>query len=82
MGSIQPSKMNDDEDEDPEILEGNGWKQLLNNDGGVYSVKSWEEVIEMKANKANIGLACREIMRQAWSEYNINNSFLYSTLVI
>lgn len=66
VGSTKP---NEEGDEDPE--KDNDWKQLLNEDDGVYSLKPWEEVVEMKANKTNIALACREIMRQAWSEYYI-----------
>jgi len=68
LGSIKPNGGDEDEGED-EDLGGSIWKQLLNENDGVYSLKPWEEVLKAGANKATIGLACREVMRQAWSEY-------------
>ena len=66
--TIRPNEGGDD-DENPEELAENAWVCLLDLDEkGVYSLKPFEEVLEMKANKINIGLTCREIMRQAWSE--------------
>ena len=41
--------------------------KLLREDKGVYSLKPWKEVL--KANKSDLSLALREIMRQAWREY-------------
>ncbi|KAF9781504.1 hypothetical protein BJ322DRAFT_1022917 [Thelephora terrestris] len=60
-------------DEDPEELPKKDWVQLLNEDDGVYSLKPWDEVVQMKANKTKIALACREIMRQAWEATKIRN---------
>lgn len=84
LGSIRPNGGGDD-DENPEELAENAWVCLLDLDEeGVYSLKPFEEVLEMKANKINIGLACREIMRQAWSECHptVNVHFFNLILVI
>ena len=53
---------------------------MLNQDDRVYSLKPWEEVTE--ANSKDIAKACREIVRQAWSEYCIivGNPFFHSNL--
>ena len=60
----------DDEDEEPEKREGNSWKKCLDiDDEGVISLKSWKEVTALKANKVNLAIALREIVRQAWGEY-------------
>ena len=66
MGSTKSNETS--EDEEPEDLARDDWVQLLNEKNGVYSLKPWDEVMEMKANKTTIAHACREIMRQAWSE--------------
>ena len=80
MGSIKPNGGDEDEDED---LGDCVWMQLLNENDGVYSLKPWEEVLKAKANKINIGLACREIMRQAWSEYySIVNAHFFNQILI
>ena len=69
VGSIKPNgRGDDDDDEDSKKLAGNDWLNLLDLDEGVYSLKPFEEVLEVEANKVEIGLAFREIMRQAWSE--------------
>ena len=72
------------EDEEPEDLARDDWVQLLNEKNGVYSLKPWDEVMEMKANKVKIALAWREIVRQAWSEwhYNLNHYFSYLNWII
>ena len=83
MGGIKPSGGRVDEDEDPEDPAGSVWKQLLDENDTVYSLKPWEEILEMKANKANIAFAFREIMRQAWGEYNSTfDIYSYLTLII
>lgn len=84
MGSTRPNEGGEGEDEDPGELAKDAWVQLLNEDDGVYSLKPWKEVLKAKANKTSIGLACREIMRQAWSEYYLiaNAHFLNLILVI
>jgi hypothetical protein len=78
-GDIKPNG-GEDEDEDPKELANDAWKKLLNQDDGVYSLKPWEEVSE--ANSKDIAKACREIVRQAWSEYCIivGNPFFHSNL--
>ena len=78
-GDIKPND-GEDEDEDPKELADDAWKKLLNQDDGVYSLKPWEEVTE--ANSKDIAKACREIVRQAWSEYCIivGNPFFHSNL--
>ena len=43
--------------------------KLLESDDGLLSLKPWKEVTVGKANKANLALALREVMRQAWGEY-------------
>jgi hypothetical protein len=69
----------DDESDDQEEPASIDWKQLLNEDDEIYSLKSWEDVLDLKANKITIVLACREIMRQAWSEYYNIITILYFT---
>jgi hypothetical protein len=60
--------MEDDDNGDQEEPSSTDWKLLLDENDGVYSLKSWKDVLDLKAIKVNIALACREIMRQAWSE--------------
>jgi len=80
VSNTKPNETEDDEGEDSKGLANNDWIKLLNENDGVYSLKPWEEVMDMKANKVNVGLACREIMRQAWSViWNSNNLFYYLT---
>jgi hypothetical protein len=81
VGNTKPNDREDNEDQDPKELATDGWKQLLNEDG-VYSLKSWEKVIGIEVTWKNLGSACKEIVRQAWSEYCINvyNLFLHSNL--
>jgi hypothetical protein len=64
VGEIKPNQMADGQDEDSEEVNTNGWMKLLNGNKRKYSLKPWKEV--MKANKSNLSLALREIMRQAW----------------
>ena len=60
----------DDEDEESEKPEGGAWMKLLDtDDNGVLSLKPWKEVTTLKANKVNLALALREVIRQAWGEY-------------
>ena len=67
---LQQDERDDDEGEEPEELADDAQKKLLDCDeDGVLSLKPWEEVTELKANKTNIALVLREIMRQAWGEY-------------
>jgi len=68
VGSIKPNEGGDNEDGDPEELADSAWMQLLDEEDGVYSLKPWEQVLELKANGNNIGQAFREFIRQAWSE--------------
>ena len=81
VGSIQPNESEDEEDQEPEELESDGWMRLLNYDNGVLSLKPWTEVSDARANKSNIALALRAVMRQAWGEFTIfYNHFLYSNI--
>jgi hypothetical protein len=41
-------------------------KLLDDDDDGTLSLKPWKEVTTARANKANVALALREVMRQAW----------------
>ena len=68
VGSIQPNEREDEDEEEPEEMETDGWMRLLDSDDGVLSLKPWMEVTDSKANKANIALALRAVMRQAWGE--------------
>ena len=64
VGSTMPNEREDDQDQEPEELEGDAWKRLLDiGDDETLSLKPWKEIIVMKANKTNIALALREIMR-------------------
>lgn len=67
VGSTEPD---DGENEDePGELANAAWMQLLDMDDGIFSLKPWQEVCDLKANKVNIALAFREVLRQAWSSY-------------
>jgi hypothetical protein len=69
-----------DEDEELEELADAAWMSLLNETDGVYSLKPLEEV---KANKVNVGRACRHLMRQAWGEcYPIVNAYFLSLILV
>ena len=59
------------EGDEDEIARGSvdeNWIQLLDENDGVYTLKSWEEVVKLKGNKPDVSHAFRKIMRQAWSE--------------
>jgi hypothetical protein len=68
VGDIKPNDKEDNEDEEPKELADEAWMKLLNEDDGVYSLKPWKEVKATGANSKAIKHACREIVRQAWSE--------------
>jgi len=78
VGTVRANEGENDEDEDEE-LGTDAWMMLLNSsDDGVLSLKLWEDVSDAKANKFNIALALRAVMRQAWSECTLfNHYFLY-----
>ena len=84
VGNIKGSGGGDDEDDEPEQPATDLWLQLLNADGGVYSLKPLKEVVKMGSNAKTIGHAFRHIMRQAWSEWLpiVNNHLLNPILVI
>ena len=66
VGSVRANE-GENEEEDEE-LDFNIWMTLLDSDDdGVLSLKSWRDVSAAKANKTNIALALRTVMRQAWS---------------
>lgn len=78
VGSTKPNKQGG---------EGSGgvapgsWKELLNNDDGVYSLKPLGKT---KPNKKKLAFALRHIMREAWSECHpiFNVYFLKLVMVI
>lgn len=74
VGNIEPNE-GSDEDTEPEELANSAWMRLLELDNGVYSLKPLEDV---EANKVNLGIALRHIMRQAWGEFHpiVNVYFL------
>jgi len=57
----------DGKDEQSEEQENDAWLKLLDGIHGTFSLKTWEEVFTAKANKVNLALALRAVMRQAWS---------------
>ena len=67
VGSTKPNRGEDDEDGEPEE-EADSWMKLLDLDNEILSLKSWKEVTALKANRGNIALALRAIIRQAWGE--------------
>ena len=67
VGSTRANRGEDSEDEEPEDLASSVWMKFLNESDGICSLKPLEEALGMGANKANLRLACRHIMRQAWS---------------
>jgi len=69
VGGTKPNKRGNEENEESEELEDEAWMKLLESDDGLLSLKPWKEVTVGKANKANLALALREVMRQAWGEY-------------
>lgn len=71
VGNLESNEKGDEQDEgEPTVTKDEAWKRLLKD----QTLKSWEEVTTLKANKANIGLALREFMRQAWGQ-----TFLFIT---
>jgi len=79
---LVPGSEEDEEgEEEPKKLQANLWKKLLDFDeDGVFSLKPWREVSALKANKVNLALALREVMRQAWGEYFFIPLFSLSNL--
>ena len=78
VGTVRANDEENEEDEEEE-LGTDAWMILLDSsDDGVLSLKSWEDVSDAKANKFNIALALRAVMRQAWSECTLfYHCFLY-----
>lgn len=78
VGTVRANDEENEEDEEEE-LGTDAWMILLDSsDDGVLSLKSWEDVSDVKANKFNIALALRAVMRQAWSECTLfYHYFLY-----
>ena len=69
VGSTGPNQGEEDEDEEPEEMVYDAWIKLLDFDEeGNCSLKPWTEVVAAKANKINVALALREIVRRAWGE--------------
>lgn len=68
VGNTKPNQR-DGEDEESEEQENDSWLKLLDSDDGILSLKTWKEVSTVKANKTNLALALREVMRQAWGGY-------------
>lgn len=73
VGTTKPNE--EDEIEEPEDLVSNNWRGILEGDHGTYSLKPWDEV--SGANKVNLALALREIIRQAWGEFCITSVLLH-----
>ena len=82
VGSTKANQEGDSEDEGLEVTTESTWMKLLNKSGKVYSLKPLEEVLDMKANKHNIGCACRHIMWQAWGEYYLIVKFYSLSLIL
>ena len=54
------------------------WKEFLNDQEGVLSLKPWDDAAKLGINKKNGWPALRAIFRQAWSEYIFfSHSILY-----
>ena len=67
VGAIKPNEKEDDEESEEE--EADAWIKLLDSgEDEILTLKPWKEVTILKANKANIALALRAFIRQAWSE--------------
>jgi hypothetical protein len=82
VGSTRGNGGGGDDDQDPEATEHHPWMQLLNENDGVYTLKTLEELKKLKANKNNIARAFRELMRQAWSEYYLIVSIYFLSLIL
>jgi len=67
VGGIKPNQR-DGEDEQSVEQENDAWLKLLDGSHGAFSLKKWKEV-SGKANKVNLALALRVMMRQAWGKY-------------
>ena len=77
MGNTRPNE-EEGPDSDSDKPADSGWKKLLNEDNGAYSLKPWADVLKIGVNKITIGDAFREFMRQTWSEccLTVNVHFL------
>ena len=68
VGNLEPNEGGDEQDEEESnVTKDEAWKILLK-DQKPLGLKSWAEVTSLKANKANMSLALREFMREAWGE--------------
>jgi len=82
VGGTKPNQR-DGEDEQSEEQEDDAWVKLLDGVHGLFSLKTWEEVTASKANKVNIALALRAVMRQSWGGYtSLCYYFLYLTSAV
>ena len=81
MGSTRPNE-GEDSDSGSDKLADSGWKKLLNEDDGDYSLKPWGDVLKTGANKITIGDALREFMRQAWSECCLTVNIYFLNLIL
>ena len=69
VGNLEPNEGGDEQDEgQSNVTKDAAWKILLK-DQKPLALKSLAEVTNLKANKANMGLALREFMRDAWSNF-------------
>lgn len=69
VGITKLNKKMGEEDGGSEEPVNNAWMELLDDSEGLLCLKPWKEVTAVKATKANIAIALREMMRQAWGEY-------------
>lgn len=67
VGSLEPNERDYEQDEDPPATKDKTWKKLLDGEDPL-TLKSWADVSILQPNRANLGLALREYMRQAWGD--------------
>lgn len=53
------------------------WKQFVNNQQGVLSLKPWNDVVNLGINKKIGWPAIKEVVRQAWSECMFSSDFSF-----
>jgi hypothetical protein len=82
VGSTGGNEGEDDEDQDPKNIENPPWKQLLNENDGVYTLKTLAELKELNAKKVPTSNAAREYLKQAWSEYYLTVSIYFLNLIL